>query len=121
MLSRIGMQNVALRALAEFDGPAVATAFDAQIDAAVRQYSGQWAHNLALAWDPLLTDAEMASLLDEGAGSPYAEKYVAGREAAAASMSELSSELFGQILQEVVTATVVTLTPETPAPERPVK
>ena len=121
MLSRIGMQNAALRALAEFDSRAVATVFDAQIDAAVRQYGGQWAHNMALAWEPLLSDAEMSSLVEKGAGSPHTDKYLARREAAAARMAELSSELFGQILQEVVIATVATLSPDTPAAETPVK
>lgn len=115
MLSRIGMQNKALRALAEFDGRTVAAAFDAQIDVAVRQYGEQWAHNMALAWEPLLSDAEMASLVEQGVESPHADKYLASREAAAATMAELSTELFGQILQEVVAATVATLSPDTPA------
>lgn len=112
MLSRIGGRSEALRALAEFDGQVVATVFDAQIDAAVRQYGDEWARNMALAWAPLLSEAEMASLVEQAAKSPFADKYVASREAAAAAMAERSADLFGQVLQEVVADTIATLTPE---------
>ncbi len=116
MLSRIGAHNEAMRALAEFDSKAVAIAFDAEIDEAVRQYGDQWARNMALAWEPLLTDAEMASLVELGADSPYADKYVASRDAAAASMAELSRDLFREILQQVLTGTVAVLSPDEPDP-----
>lgn len=114
MLSRIGAQSEALRALARFDGPTVATVFDAQIDAAVRRHRDTWARNLALAWSPLLSEGEMRSLAEQGAESPHAATYVENREAAAAAMARLSGELFAGILQEVVAATVETLVPEAP-------
>jgi hypothetical protein len=68
-----------MRALSRIDAPLLAAVFDAEIDAAVERHGDEWVRNLALAWDPLLTDAEMRSLVEQGAGSPHAEKYAGPR------------------------------------------
>ncbi len=115
MLSRIGGQSEALRTLSQIDARLLAAAFDAEIDAAVERHGDAWARNLAMAWSPFLTDAQMASLAEEGAASPYADSYVENRGAAAARMAELSQDLFERILQEVVAATLTVLAPEQPA------
>lgn len=114
MLSRIGGQSEAMRTLSQIDGRLLAATFDAEIDAAVARHGDEWARNLALAWSPLLTESEMASLVDRGAASPHADTYREAREAASARMADLSRDLFAQILQEVVAATLAALTRETP-------
>ena len=95
----------------------LAAAFDAEIDAAVARHGDEWARNLALAWDPLLTDDEMGSLVEQGAASPHAERYAAARDEAAAAMAALSQDLFRDILAEVIGNTVRTLGAEPPPAE----
>lgn len=112
MLSRVGGQSEAMRTLAEIDPTMVAAAFDAEIDVAVERHGDAWAQKLAAAWAPLLSDAEMRSLADEGAASPFAEKYLAARDQAAARMAELSQDLFRRTLGEVIGGTVDRLTAE---------
>ena len=115
MLARIAAGTQVMRALGELDGPAVATVLTAQIDAAVRRHRDDWARELAVAWSPLLSDAEMRSLAAEGQDSPHADSYSANRDAAAARMAELSQGLFQSILGEVVARTVRQLAPDEPA------
>lgn len=57
----------------------------------------------------------MESLAAEGSASPHSDKYLRNREAAAAAMARLSRDLFAEILQQVLSQTVSTLVPETPA------
>ncbi len=117
MLSRIGGQSEAMRTLSRIDARMLAAAFDAEIDAAVDRHGAAWAGNLALAWDPLLTDAEMRSLVAEGAASPHAGKYAAVRDEAAAAMATRSQDLFRAILVEVVGNTLRALGAEPSADE----
>ena len=102
MLSRIGARQPPLMALGQMDGATLATVFDAEIARAVKKHSGAWQTNMALAWAPLMTDEELASLASSGAESPHVDKYLELRGQAGARMQELSGDLFKQILQEVI-------------------
>lgn len=112
MLSRIGGQSTVMSELSKIDGRVLAAALDAEIDAAVERHGDEWAHNMALAWSPLLGDVEMASLVEDGANSPYADRYLAQRDEAAAGMATLSQDLFREILAEVMRNTLKRLSGE---------
>lgn len=114
MLSRVGGQSQTMRELSRIDARLLAAAFETEIDAAVERHGDEWAHNLALAWTPVLTDAEMASLSTEGAESPHVQKYTEGREEAAVEMARLSQDLFREIMGEVMQNTLATLSGEVP-------
>ena len=60
---------------------------------------------MALAWQPLLNEEEMASLMTEGAASPYSEKYTGLRPQAGQAMQASSEDLFREILTEVIAET----------------
>jgi hypothetical protein len=107
MLAQFGMQAPELAALAEVHGhERVAKFFQAEIVRAVGKYGAIWRRNLALAWTPLLTAAELESLTTIGSQSPYLDKYMGLRVTAGGAMQELSSELLQTALREVVENTV---------------
>ena len=106
MLSRIGARQQPMMALSQLDGAVVAAVFDAEIDRAVAAYGPQWQRNMALAWTGLMTDDEFISLTVEGADSAAAEKYAGLRNEAGQGMQKLSSDLFQQILAEVIQNTI---------------
>ena len=110
MLSNIGSRQPRLIALSQLHGQLVAAVFDAEIDKAVAEHGAALQRNMALAWTPLLTDAELESLTRDGAASPYTDKYLALRGEAGAAMQGLSQELFRSILAEVIQNTVEELT-----------
>ena len=105
MLSRIGGRSQPMMELSQLGGSVVAEVFDLQIDAAVAKYGYKWQTNMALAWQPLLTEEEMASLQTEGADSPYSGKYADLRPEAGQAMQASSQELFREILTEVISET----------------
>ena len=109
MLSRIGGSSQAMIELSQLDGNVVAEIFDLQIDAAVAKYGQQWQTNMARAWQPLLTDDEMTSLMNEGADSPYSGKYTELRTKAGQAMQASSQDLFREILGEVIAETRLSL------------
>lgn len=109
MLSRIGGGSQAMVELSQVGGSLVAEVFDLQIDAAVAKYGPQWQSNMAMAWQPLLSEAEMASLLAEGADSPYSDKYLGLRTEAGQAMQASSQDLFREILSEVIAETRTSL------------
>lgn len=109
MLSRIGGGSGAMIEMSQLGGSMVADVFDLQIDAAVEKYGPQWQTNMAQAWSPLLTDEEMASLMAEGAASPYSEKYSGLRAQAGQAMQASSEDLFKEILTEVIAETQLSL------------
>lgn len=109
MLSRIGGGSQAMIELSQLGGTVVAEVFDLQIDAAVAKYGQQWQTNMALAWQPLLTDDEMTSLMSDGADSPYSGKYTELRTEAGQAMQASSQDLFREILGEVITETRLSL------------
>ncbi|MEM6664279.1 MAG: hypothetical protein AAF666_19115 [Pseudomonadota bacterium] len=109
MLSRIGARQPTLIAMSQLHGPLVASVFDAEIDKAVEAHGTAWRRNMALAWDPLLSEGEMLSLTGEGATSPYTEKYLGLRAEAGQAMQGLSQDLFRLILAEVVQNTITEL------------
>lgn len=110
MLSRIGGGSEALRQLSLIHAALVATTFDAEIDAAVERHREAWTRNLAAAWEPLLSPAEMRSIATDGATSPHAGKFAEHRDEAAAAMADSSGELFRAILDEVMGNTMDALT-----------
>ncbi|MEM6904374.1 MAG: hypothetical protein AAF568_00630 [Pseudomonadota bacterium] len=112
MLSRIGGRSEALSVLAQVHGRLTGQVFDQEIDRAVAARGPEWQRNLALAWTPLMSEAELTSLTNAGAQSPHVEKYLDLRGAAGERMQELSGDLFGEILEDVVRATYARLTPE---------
>ncbi|MEM0945260.1 MAG: hypothetical protein AAGI70_15090, partial [Pseudomonadota bacterium] len=98
--------------LAQVHGRLTGQVFDQEIDRAVAARGPEWQRNLALAWTPLMSEAELTSLTNAGAQSPHVEKYLNLRGAAGERMQELSGDLFGEILEDVVRATYARLTPE---------
>ncbi|MEM0987714.1 MAG: hypothetical protein AAGK00_02450 [Pseudomonadota bacterium] len=109
MLSKFGGRMPSLMAYSQLGGEMVATVLDAHIDAAVDKYGDVWQQNLALSWGGLMNDAELASLTEKGAESPYAARYGEVAPQAAQAMQEMSGALFQQILGEVVAATETAL------------
>jgi len=115
MLSRFGGRDPRLASMAQVDGQAVAVTLDTAIAEAVRDNSDAWKRNMALAWTPLMSDAELTSLSTAGAQSPHVDKYLELRDEAGQSMQALSQDLFRGILEGVLEATVATLS-GTPTP-----
>lgn len=118
MLSRIGARQPTLMAIGQLNGGLLASVFDAEIDKAVLVYGDAWRDNMARAWTPLLTDAELTSLTTAGAQSPFTDKYLALRGEAGQTMQVLSSDLFRQILSEVVANTARQLGAAPAAPDQ---
>ncbi len=102
MLARFGGQAPEMTVLADAHGEAVAAVFQSEIVKAVVKYGREWRRNMALAWTPLMTEDELASLTLAGAQSPHVEKYLALREAAGETMRQLSAGLLQAALREVI-------------------
>lgn len=112
MLSRIGGRSGPMVALSQLNGQLVAEVFDLEINEAVAKYGDQWRRNMALAWEPLLSDDEMISLVVEGADSAHSEKYLGLRSDAGQAMQASSADLFRSILEEVIRNTQARLSAE---------
>lgn len=106
MLQRIGARQPKIVAASTLNAGLLAAIFEAEIAKVVRIRGPEWQRNMALAWMPLLSDEEMASLAAAGAQSPHVEKYLSNRNSAGETMQGLSSDLFKQALDEVVTNTL---------------
>lgn len=106
MLQRIGARHPSLIAASALNGQLLAAVFEAEIAKVVKVRGPEWQRNMALAWTPLLSDAEMSSLTAAGAQSPYVDKYLGLRTKAGQSMQGLSGDLFKEALDEVVANTV---------------
>ncbi len=109
MLSRLGGRSKVFVGLAQVHGEIVGRVLDLAVEDAVRRYGPEWQANMAMAWEPLLTEAELDSLRIDGAQSPHTEKYLGLRAQAGQSMQSSSQELFQKILTEVVGQTQTAL------------
>ena len=106
MLQRIGARQPTLVAASTLDGGLLAAIFEAEVAKAVKVHGPAWQRNMALAWTPLLSDAEMSSLATSGAQSPHLDKYLGLRSKAGQAMQASSGDLFKSILAEVVQSTL---------------
>ncbi|MEL7153925.1 MAG: hypothetical protein AAFN51_09095 [Pseudomonadota bacterium] len=102
MLSRRGGQSTIFIGLVQAHGQIVDRVLELAISDAVRKYGPEWQANMAAAWDPLMTEAELESLTLAGAQSPYTDKYLELRSTAGQSMQASSQDLFKQIMVEVL-------------------
>ena len=102
MLSRRGGQSTVFIGLVQAHGQIVDRVLELAISDAVRKYGPEWQTNMAAAWDPLMSEAELSSLTTAGAQSPHIEKYLELRAQAGQAMQGNSQELFKQIMVEVM-------------------
>jgi len=74
----------------------------AEIAVAVPKHQEQWNRNLAQAWAPLMTPAELDSVASDRQKSPFASKFASLQERAGASMKVNSEPLLKTVLTEVL-------------------
>jgi hypothetical protein len=75
----------------------------AEIAVTVPKHQEQWNRNLAQAWAPLMTSAELDSVVADKQKSPFASKFVSLQDRAGATMKVNSEPLLKTVLTEVLT------------------
>lgn len=73
-----------------------------EIVAALPKYQEQWNKNLAQAWAPLMTNAEIESVTTEKQQSPFSGKFVSLQDKAGAAMKIKSEPLLKDVLADVL-------------------
>lgn len=75
----------------------------AEVAVVVPKYQEQWNRNLAQAWVPLMTSAEIDSVASDKQKSPFASKFVSLQDRAGTAMKANSEALLKTVLTEVLT------------------